>query len=312
MTNGKSGSVATRVEQFNSEFGLGDELRFAQTPSGLIYAQVKTAAASATVFLQGAHVTAWQPTGAKPVLFTSSASPFEPGVPIRGGVPLVFPWFGFYGGDKREGVDYPQHGPARISEWTLAEVERRGDALALLLQFSTNDAMRSTGFAGLSAEFEVVFGRELTMEMRVHNANKESASFEDALHTYFAVGDITMTTVEGLRGLTYLDKTADIIEKVQTHDAIPMGEFMDSVYLNTDATCVIHDHAQKRSIRVAKSGSKTTVVWNPGAERCPKVPGLAPEDWKQFLCVETANANRDALTIKPGATHHMRAEISVT
>jgi len=147
--------------------------------------------------------------------------------------------------------------------------------------------------------------------MRVHNANPSPAKYEEAFHTYFAVGEIAQTTVEGLRGVTYLDKTAGGVEKVQADEAIRMGDYMDSVYLNTDATCVIRDGAQGRSIRVAKSGAATVVVWNPGRENCPKVAGLAPDDWPSFLCVETANANRDAVTIAAGATHTMRAVISV-
>ena len=48
-------------------------------------AVVATPLAAAEIYLHGAHVTHFQPTGQKSVLFMSGASKFEPGKAIRGG-----------------------------------------------------------------------------------------------------------------------------------------------------------------------------------------------------------------------------------
>ena len=69
------------------------------------------------VFDHGAHVWSWQPDGAAPVIWMSAKSWFSDGQPIRGGVPICFPWFG----PGRTGDMEPAHGFARITEWTLAE-----------------------------------------------------------------------------------------------------------------------------------------------------------------------------------------------
>src|SRR4029077_10865254 len=64
--------------------------------------------------LPGAHVTRSNKKAEAPLLFTSQCSRFEEGQPIRGGIPVIFPWFG-----QREGMG--QHGFARVKTWELKE-----------------------------------------------------------------------------------------------------------------------------------------------------------------------------------------------
>src|SRR6202051_2293499 len=94
------------ITQLNAHFGLPGVLAFHSTPSGLIYAGITTPHAPATVYLQGAHLTAWQPTGQQPAIFVSRKSDFAPGKPIRGGVPIVFTWFA----NPHDGKQGPSHG----------------------------------------------------------------------------------------------------------------------------------------------------------------------------------------------------------
>ena len=69
------------------------------------------------VYLHGATVTAWQPKGQGPVLWLSERSAFDGEAPIRGGVPICFPWFG----PGRHGDKQPSHGWARVSEWSFGD-----------------------------------------------------------------------------------------------------------------------------------------------------------------------------------------------
>src|SRR5215213_7806568 len=89
---------------------------------GLARLRIAAPAAEAVVYFQGAHVTHYRPRGAAPVLFTSARSRFARGEPIRGGVPVIFPWFGPHPSDPSA----PAHGWARTSSWTLHEVARAG------------------------------------------------------------------------------------------------------------------------------------------------------------------------------------------
>ncbi len=76
------------LTELKDHFAIPGVLSFDQH-NGLTRANITTPAAKATVYLQGAHLTAWQPTGQQPVIFLSRKSDFVPGKPIRGGVPIA-------------------------------------------------------------------------------------------------------------------------------------------------------------------------------------------------------------------------------
>ena len=84
---------------------------------------VDAPAASAEIYLFGAHVTAWTPQGGNPVLFTSKRARFDGETAIRGGVPLCLPWFSV----GPQGTSRPKHGWARIMNWSLRSVEARSE-----------------------------------------------------------------------------------------------------------------------------------------------------------------------------------------
>ena len=83
-----------RAEELTAEFGIAGTLDFVETEHGLVKAAVSFDNVIGELYLQGAQVTAWQPRDERPVLFTSPNSAFTPGRAIRGGIPIVFPWFG--------------------------------------------------------------------------------------------------------------------------------------------------------------------------------------------------------------------------
>jgi glucose-6-phosphate 1-epimerase len=190
------------LNQLNEHFGLPGVLAFHATASGMIYANVTTPHATATVYLQGAHVTAWQPAGHQPVLFTSRETELVPGKAIRGGVPIVFPWFGA----RHDGKSGPSHGFARIQNWTLAFAALAGEYLHLTFTLSPSELSRSLGFDDFRVAYQIVIGRNLSLQLSVANDAAAPLVFEEALHTYYAVADVHEVTVTGLDGVTYLDK----------------------------------------------------------------------------------------------------------
>ena len=286
-------------------FGISNILRFETAPGGLIRAVVSGPQADATIYTHGAHVTDWTPRGERPVLFTSSKSHFEAGMAIRGGVPVIFPWFGA----RADGHAGPMHGFARIVEWSMENARLRGDgAVELSLTSAPDKVSRELGYEAFDLRFRVAFGTALEMEMEVRNPSNAPFRFEEALHTYFAVGDIRKVSITGLEDTTYLDKTAASARK-QLSGAIRFTGETDQVHLNTASTCRIDDPEWQRSIIVEKDGSNTTVVWNPWIEKNSRLADMAPDDWQSMLCVETANALENAVVLPPGGTHRMGATI---
>jgi glucose-6-phosphate 1-epimerase len=294
------------INQLNEHFGLPGVLAFQTTASGLIRADITTPHATATVYLQGAHVAAWQPAGHEPVIFTSRKTELKPSKAIRGGVPIAFPWFA----NRHDGKTGPSHGFARIQDWTLAFAALAGEDLHLTFTLGPNELSRSLGFDQFRLAYQLTIGRTLTMQLTVANDGGAPLVFEEALHTYYAVRDVHEIAISGLDGVSYLDKVDNFNKKLQHGDVTITGA-TDRVYLDTTATCVLKDHAGKRHVSVAKTSSTTTVVWNPWEEGAAKLADMDPTEWHEFVAIETVNAATDAIALAPGATHTMQARVTV-
>ncbi|WP_213807832.1 D-hexose-6-phosphate mutarotase [Granulicella sp. dw_53] len=296
------------LEELNAHFGLAGVLAFRQGAGGLIYADITAPAASARVYLQGAHLAAWQPKDQIPVIFMSRKSDMEAGKPIRGGVPIAFPWFAVdQKQDRLDGKPGPSHGFARLQDWTVAFAALAGEDLHLTMTLGPTEMSRKLGFDHFRLAFQLVLGRTLTMRLMVANDGDEPLVFEEALHTYFHVADVHEVSVSGLEPTSFIDKTDGMKVKPGAHAPLTFTGFTDRVYSNTAATCIIHDALAKRSITIEKAHSNTTVVFNPWRE----LPDMGPDEWHEMLCVETVNAGVNAITLEPGKTHTMEALVKV-
>ena len=258
-----------------------------------------TAAATGTVYDHGAHVVEWTPEGHRPVLWMSAASMLETGRPIRGGVPICFPWFGA----GPDGDRAPAHGFARITAWDLVSHISTGagtDLEFLLCSPGTPEFPHP-----LEARYRMHLGSRLRLALEVTNTGTERLTYEAALHTYLAVSDIRGVTVSGLAGAEYLDKAPGAAgsRNVQVGDITFIGE-TDRVYTSA-ADVVITDPGLGRRVTVRKSGSANTVVWNPWIDKAAAMPDFGDDEWPGMLCVEGANVLDRSVTLAPGTSHTM-------
>jgi D-hexose-6-phosphate mutarotase len=266
---------------------------------GLARLTVRNAQARAQIYLHGAHVTAWQPDGHANVLWTSRQSHWDAAKPIRGGVPICFPWFGPHATDRTA----PSHGIARLRDWAL--VEARDDAEgATVLAF----LLHQNAF---SATYRVTVGARLGLALEVRHPGAGIFTYEEALHSFFAVQDVRAVEIRGLEGTEYLDKVGDATRRKQGASPIRFTGETDRIYLDTQAACTIHDPGLRRRIVVRKTGSDATVVWNPWIVKAAAMPDFRDDEWPEMVCVETGNVNAHAVTLAAGATHTLTATIEV-
>src|SRR5258708_4328702 len=242
----------------------------------------------AHVYLHGAHVAHFQPRGARPVLFVSRRSQFEAGgprKPIRGGGPLCFPWFG----PKAGGPDAPTHGIARTLTWRLDSVTRddRG-AIRATLHLESSDFTRRLFPFEFAATFVVTVDARLTMDLVVRNTGREPMPVEEAFHSYFAVGDARRLSIGGLEGLPYVDKVDAFARKSGESAPIAISRETDRIYTGARTAVRVADPAWGRRIVVDKSGSATTVVWNPWIDKAKALADFGDHEWTEMVCVETA------------------------
>lgn len=289
-------TLQSLCEQFNVS-----GLHFEAGHGGLTKAVFATAVASGEIYLNGAHVTSWQPTGHEPVLWMSRSSLFQAGKPIRGGVPICFPWFGPHSTDPSA----PAHGFARTALWEVVEVRPTAECgISLTLQ---------TGIDPFTVRFTVEFGSVLRMTLATELASGISTThrFEDALHTYFGVSDVRNISITGLEQSRYIDKVEGAQAKPATGAAIEFTAETDRVYFNTESECQLHDPARKRTIAVSKSGSQSTVVWNPWIAKSARMPDFGDHEWPAMVCIETANVGLNAVELTPNSCHSTSVTVQV-
>jgi glucose-6-phosphate 1-epimerase len=280
---------------------------FHDGPGGLVYLRVATPLANAELFLQGAHITRFQPAGIAPVLFLSSASQFAPGKPIRGGVPVVFPWFGGRAGHP----EAPAHGFARTLPWqieTLSSTDWR--TVSVVLRLEASATTRELWPHDFVLRHHVTIGTQLEMMLEVENTSSTPFQFEEALHTYL-VSDVRTIAVTGLADTAYIDKVDGVERKQQDSAPVRILRETDRVYLNTRTACQFDDPDLGRRIVVTKTGSDTTVLWNPWIAKAKAMTDFGDHEWPGMVCIETANAADNAINLAPGATHRMTATIAV-
>lgn len=296
----------TNLTALNEQFGLASRLVFKTGPGGLTAAEIDSGHATATIFLQGAHVLSFQPRNQQPVLWVSGNSYFTSGKPIRGGIPVCWPWFANHPTDPAK----PAHGFARTSEWSVLGSElTTGEAVRLRLGLSDTAATHTVWPHAFHLELVVTVGSTLQVELLIRNPGETPFTCTGALHSYFSISDIANITITGLEGGAYLDKVAGNQRREQTEPITITGE-TDRVYFDTRADCLIMDQGWQRQIRVAKRGSQTTVVWNPWIEKAQRMADFGAEEYRQMVCVETANAADDIITVPAGGEHRLETTIS--
>jgi glucose-6-phosphate 1-epimerase len=298
--------MTDEVEQLNTSYGLGEAARFTSGEGGLPRLQVKTPAAIGELYLQGAQVTAWRPADHEEVLFVSRQSRWEAGKAIRGGIPVCFPWFRAKSDDSKA----PAHGFARTRGWQVASVTQEGDGIRAALMTESNEASLRWWLHAFRATLQVHFGAQLTVALTVTNTGQAPFSFEEALHTYHRVGDATQVAVSGLDGTAYLDNVDGNLRKMQHGEVIFAGP-TDNAYMETHSALLLRDPVLRRTLRVDKRGSRTTVVWNPWANGAATMADLGDDEWREMACVEASNILSGAVTLEAGQSHTMETVISI-
>jgi glucose-6-phosphate 1-epimerase len=276
---------------------------------GLARLSIDTDICAAELYLHGAHLCRWQPRSqARPVLWMSGRSRFEAGAPIRGGVPICFPWFGPKAGDPSA----PVHGVARINAWNLDGVILEADG-SVNVRLSLDSGTLASPHVpdGLRLAYELRLGRGLSMALTVTNPGDAPVVFEEAVHTYFAVSDVRQVSVAGLEGAAYLDKVDGAKRKTQTEALITIAAETDRLYLDTGAAITLTDPGLGRRIHVDKTGSRSSVVWNPWVAKSRAMADFGDDEWPGMICIETANAADNAVTVPPHASHSMTAAVSL-
>jgi glucose-6-phosphate 1-epimerase len=294
-------STDRTISELDGRFGIPGIAKVAVGNGGLPKVCVTSSTAAGEMYLHGAHVTSWKPRGEE-VLFVSSKSNWNGSHAIRGGVPVCFPWFA----DRSSDPASPAHGFVRGRSWQLESIAQNGDAVSVSMVTKADAAAKKWWPGDFRLLHRATFGAVLTSELIVTNQGDVPLRFEEALHTYFRVGDIAHVQLWGLDSVHYLDKTDPGREKLQK-GAINVVSETDRVYLDTAHDIALDDQALRRRISVSKENSLTTVVWNPWISKARALSDFGDDEWREMICIETSNVGNFAVNLAPGQEHKMKA-----
>jgi D-hexose-6-phosphate mutarotase len=288
------------IDQLNRDFGTNSEISFRQLSDNIVIAEISNSLATASISLYGGHVLSWQPkTQTKPVLWLSDLVKFQQAKAIRGGVPICWPWFGAHPTQ----ASLPGHGYARITPWEVKSVETLANGTTELnLSLGKSDLSQLHWQAEVHLELKITLGDTLEISLTTVNKSDHEVTITEGLHTYFQISDIANIRVLGLEGSDYIDLVNQNERRTQ-QDPITFDGELGRIFLDNQSTCVIEDPAFNRRIRIEKTGSNSTAVWNPALTVASKMDDLGAAGWRDMVCVESANALSNRITLAPLKAH---------
>ena len=234
---------------------------------------------SAELYLNGGQVTSWIPATGGERLFLSEKAILQPGKPIRGGIPVVFPQFADSG-------PLPKHGWLRATEW---EIESHEDDSAVILRTEETPDSRRLWPHTYEVKVRVsIDGSSLETELTIRNPGAEAFSFTAALHSYLAVNNVEGAAILGLHGFPYIDKTARRAIVHDSEPALTITAETDRIY--TDAPESVELVEGDSRLRIDATGFPDVVIWNPWSEVARTIADMRDDDYKRFICVEAAAA----------------------
>lgn len=296
------------IEALNEKHSQAGYLVFKEGPGGFPIALIMTPDVTVAATPYGGQLLSCTfASDPHDLLFLSQKAVFSEGSAIRGGVPICWPWFG----PDPSNQGRSDHGFARTRMWNVAYtlLTPENDCVIAFELTDTPDTLKIWPHP-FRLTLRLTVGRTLTLELVTHNTGTEPFTLSQALHTYFSIGDVTQISLTGLEGCSYSDKTDGGCEKMQ-NGPLSFTQETDRIYHGSGKNLALNDPLWNRNVRIASDGSQSTVVWNPWSEVCEQKGDMESGDYTKMVCIETANAGVDTLTLLPQESHTLRVFYSL-
>lgn len=238
--------------------------------------------------------------GSEHWLWQNPTLQLKPGKALRAGVPVCWPWFGTLDSQL------PAHGIVRTRLWSVKSLQHTDEALTLTLDIQDDAETQKLWPHRFHLQLQIRLTDVLSVQLLMHNTDNHAYPVAGALHSYFAISDIASTTVTGLAGSRYYDQLTGQTES-QTGSVVFAAE-TDRIYHVGASQLRIGEPSTARHLQ--QHGNSDTVVWTPWTDKAARLGDIVGEDWRRFVCVETAIANDHAVILAPGAHYAMGFTLS--
>ena len=273
---------------------------------------------SATLLLQGAQLIEFTPCDAEhSLLWLSDTVEYKQGKPLRGGIPICWPWFGNL--DKnptqiQQHIKGPAsaHGFARSMPWQVHTINESCHHVDIILQLNSSPHSMEIWPFEFNVQARFVFARTLTVELTTTNTGTKTFAISQALHTYFPTADITKTYIHNAQNSSYIDALDNWKEKKQ-EGRIGFSEETDRLYFfeSDESGYELRIESPNQQLILKNSQSKSAVIWNPWIEKSKRLSQFSPQDYQHMYCIETANVLSDHKVIIPNQQQRLTFELSL-
>lgn len=284
-------------EKLSSQFNHVKQLSF-YTLGEHTAIKIKNNIATCDLTLFGAHILSYTPTHSNDLLWMSPSALFTKQMPIRGGIPICFPWFGPHNTDKTQRA----HGFARLMQWELKTVLESDNLTTLTLELISSEITKKLWPFDFKAIYKIEIGNTLNAALTVKNTGDSGLSYTLGLHTYFNIGDIEQVSIGGLQNKEYYQAYNPILN-TQKEEYLSITQEENRRYLNCCKAAYINDKSLKRTIVANKAGSRVTVVWNPYLEDCKNFKDIPDDGYVSFVCIEATNTYDNTIELHSGHQH---------
>jgi glucose-6-phosphate 1-epimerase len=244
---------------------------------------------SAEIALFGAHLLSFIPNSdAKERLWLSDTAVLNKSKPIRGGIPICWPWFADISSDKntRNNAKLPAHGFVRTQDWQVVNIVESTEATTITL------SPTQLGLYGFSEQLltsvEFTFSKKCRVKLITKNTSEQAIKITAALHSYFNVTNIHQTKIIGVAG-KYIDKTKASAAFEQLLPYLISSE-TDKIHLQDENNLFdfIHLVCPDKKISIEQHGHDSVVVWNPWQKKSKTMTDMQDNSYNNMLCIEAS------------------------
>lgn len=236
--------------------------------------------ATAVISSYGAHLLSYKPTAKVELIYLSPDAVWQNNSPIRGGVPVCWPWFGPAAAEFNPAAQkLPNHGLVRTELWNLVQQSVTTEAVSIELRIDTKDLPYPNAPSYLSLSLQ------LTETALTLTLNSDQGIQQAALHSYFRVDSVHQVAVSPLAG-AYLDKVQAGKGFVQQQPELKFEAEVDRIYPDSASELTLQQN--NTTLNITQQGHDASVLWNPWQEKAAALKDLPDEGYLDFVCVETA------------------------
>ncbi|URN97437.1 D-hexose-6-phosphate mutarotase [Leclercia adecarboxylata] len=279
---------------------------------------IKMGSIRAQISQQGAQLLSYGKHEEPQIIWGNPHAEYMNDVPVRGGIPVCFPWFGDFTQNPdavkkmaiQGGSDLlPFHGLVRQSVWDFEGLNETGGQVTMTFSLGIKENDYFAWRHNCHIKIEYIISDNLQVTLTVCNPNNYPLSVTLALHSYYHVSDVESIKLKGLASHKYYDALDAWSLKNQDEEPF-VNEEMARTFTDRTGDIAIIDPYYRRKIVITSLNSSSCVLWNPYDKRALQLDQFSGEAWKEMLCIETARVKDDYLAVPPNSTESVMLLVS--